>query len=127
MDLLIDIHAWLRWLVLIVVIAMPALGFVRYSRNAPWSTGSDRPFALGAVVVDIEIALGVVLWIGTRAWDSGFFFAVIHPVSMLAAVAALHIGVGRARRVSARSSYLVVAIAYLIALVLVVAGVPWFR
>jgi hypothetical protein len=127
MDLLIDIHSWLRWLVLAVAVAVPVVAYTRYRSGTAWVAGSDRPFALAAVVVDLQVALGIVIWIGERSWSGSAFFAFVHPLAMLAALAAIHVGVGRARREASTRSYLVVAVAFLVGLVLVVAGVPWFR
>ena len=124
MDIIVDIHSWLRWLVLLALISGAGLGFVRNSRGEPWQEGF---FSLAVIVVDVQVLLGIIVWIFNSGWDQGFFFAVLHPLFMLAAVAVAHVGLVRARKRNDPRSNLIVAWGFVISLVLVVMAVPWDR
>ena len=124
MDIIVDSHSWLRWLVLLALIGGAGIGFVRNSRGEPWQEGF---FSLAVIVVDVQVLLGIIVWIFNSGWDQGFFFAVLHPLFMLAAVAVAHVGLVRARKRNDTRSNLIVAWGFVISLVLVVMAVPWDR
>ena len=124
MDTIIDIHSWVRWLVILALVGGAGIGFVRNSRGEPWQEGF---FSLAVIVVDVQVLLGIIIWVFNSGWDAGFFFAVIHPLFMLAAVAVAHIGLVRARKGNNPRSNLIVAWSFVISLVLVVMAVPWDR
>ncbi len=124
MDIIIDIHSWLRWLVLLALIGGAGIGFVRNSRGEPWQAGF---FSLAVIVVDVQVLLGIIIWVFNSGWEAGFFFAVLHPLMMLGALAIAHIGLVRARRLNAPRSNLIIAWSFLGSLVLVVMAVPWDR
>ena len=124
MDIIIDIHSWLRWLVLLALIGGAGIGFVRNSRGEPWQEGF---FSLAVIVIDVQVLLGIIIWVFNSGWDQGFFFAVLHPLMMMAAVAVAHIGLVRARKRNDTRSNLIVAYAFVISFVFVVMAVPWDR
>ena len=129
MDLILDIHSWFRWVVLVALLAVGMIGLVRSMRGEGWIEGSDRPFTLATVMFDLQLALGIVLWVGNSGWDQSFFIKVIHPVGMLLAAGIAHMAVVRARKGAASSAYRVAGLGLLVALVVVAATVPrdaWF-
>jgi len=123
-DIIIDIHSWVRWLVLLALVVGAVLGFVRNGRGEPFQ---DGPYTAAVIVVDVQVLLGIIVWIFNSGWDAGFFFAVLHPLFMLAAVAIAHVGLVRARKVDGPRANLVVAWSFVASLVLVVLAVPWDR
>lgn len=127
MDTLVTIHSLYRWLVLVALVAGGAAGIIANARGRDWDGSADRPYALVAVLVDIQVGLGIVLWLFDRAWEKGVFFAAIHPVTMLLAVGVVHAAVARARKMASQRSHLVAGIGTLVALALVIAGIPWGR
>lgn len=127
MSTLVTVHSLYRWVVLGALLLAAAYGFVRFAQRSGWNAGSDRPVALTAVLLDLQVALGIVLWIGQRTWEGGVYFLAIHPGVMLAGLAVAHVAVARARRRRARASFLIAGVGLLVALALVVAGVPWNR
>lgn len=127
MDTLVTIHSLYRWLVLVALVAGGAAGILANARGRDWDRGADRPYALVAVLVDIQIGLGIVLWLFGRGWEKGLFFAAIHPITMLLAVGVVHAAVARARALASRRSHLVAGVGTLVALALVIAGIPWAR
>lgn len=101
---LLLLHSWLRW----VVLAVALVTLIRTSANrtakAPWSTLDDR-FSLGLVgLADVQLMLGLVFWLGLSpttqvAFAQGVFsqstltfFALVHPIAMIAATLWLHVG-----------------------------------
>ncbi len=127
MSTLVTVHSLYRWVVLGALLLAATYGFIRFAQRRGWDAGSDRPFALTAVLFDLQLALGIVVWIGRRTWEGGVYFLAIHPGVMLAGLAVAHVAVARARRRGARASYLIAAVGLLVALALVVGGVPWNR
>lgn len=127
METLAVVHSVVRWLVLAALVAVAGIAFSRQRAGAAWAEGSDRPFALTTVLFDIQVALGIVLWIGTQAWADNLFIGVIHPLGMLASAGILHASVGRARAAASSASYRTILLGFAIGLVLVLLVIPWNR
>ena len=129
MDFLVDIHSWYRWVVLAVLAAVGVGGLMRGRQGATWSKDSDRPFTLATILFDLQLAIGIVLWIGNKGWDQDFFIKVIHPVGMLLAAGIAHMALVRARKSDASRAYATAGAGLLVALAVVAALVPrnaWF-
>lgn len=124
MDFLIDIHSWYRWVVLVALAAVGALGVIRARQGAEWGAGSDRPFSLATVLFDLQLAIGIVLWIGNEGWNADFFIKVIHPLGMLIAAGVAHMGLVRARKGDPGRAYMTAGVGLLVALVIVAATIP---
>ncbi len=123
-DLLVSIHSWLRWVVLGALLLGGAYALLQAPRPVPFRRA---PFTLMMAVVDVQVALGIGLYLLNDGWRQGFFIARIHPAVMLAAAVALHIGAVRARRRGGREAWRVIGVSFLLALVLVILGIPWQR
>lgn len=121
-DLLADIHSVLRWVVLLAIAGGGSYALLQAPRGVPFRRA---PFAAAAVIVDIQVAIGVAIYLIDGAWNSGAFFAVIHPVVMLAALGLIHVGVARSRAREGGDAYRVVGAAFLFAFILVALAVPW--
>ena len=106
MDVLVTIHSVFRWVVLAALVGAAIYGVVRALRRDPWSPGSARPFAIATVVLDIQVLIGIVLWILSQGWEANPFLAIIHPVVMLLAVGVAHVAVRRSRANGARAARL---------------------
>lgn len=127
METLVTIHSLYRWFVLLVVVATVVNGWRRYRADVAWGEGSDRPYALAAVLFDLQIALGLILYFGRQAWTDNLFIAAIHPIGMLIAVALFHIGVARARTQAGARSHRTAAVFALLSLVVLMLAIPWSR
>jgi hypothetical protein len=127
-DTLVTIHSLLRWLVLVALLAGAIVAFAGARR--PGEAFARPVFSGVAIVVDLQVTLGVILWIFNEGWNQNFFIAVIHPVFMLVALGVMHMAIARGRRVAETDhagGNRIVGIGMVIALVLVVAAVPWER
>lgn len=95
MDALFTAHRWLGYAVLLVALVCAFLAFSRAKDSREFSAA---PFSLAAVLIDIQVLLGLVIYAGQQAWERGPMIAYVHPALMLLALAAAHMAVGRARR-----------------------------
>ena len=126
MDVLVTIHSVFRWVVLAALAGAAIYGVVRALRRDPWSPGSARPFAIATVVLDIQVLIGIVLWILSQGWEANPFLAIIHPVVMLLAVGVAHVAVRRSRaNGAAPPAYWIGGLGLLGTLALVLAAIPW--
>ena len=85
-----------------------------------------RAASLYIIVLDLQVLVGIVLWIG-KGWYAmpGTFFRAEHPATMLLAMIAAHVGLVMAKRQrlpigAARA----VAIGVVVSFVLVLVGIP---
>ncbi len=124
METLVTIHSWVRWLVLLALLAGAVTGIYRYRIRAGFEPSL---FQIAAMTVDIQVAIGIVIWIVDDGWSETFFFKVLHPAFMLAALAVAHIGLAVGKRRNDVRSNVLAGGSSLLALVLVVMGIPWDR
>jgi hypothetical protein len=124
LEALVTVHSWVRWLVLLALLTGVIVGALRYRRRTTWDGGI---FQVGVMTIDIQVAIGIVIWIGDKAWSETFFFKVLHPVLMLSALAVAHAGFALAKRRSDHRANLLVAESFLVSLVLIVLAIPWDR
>lgn len=143
MDTLVVVHSVLRWVVLAALLGLGAWGLVQ----APKAVRFDpRPFSFGAVIVDIQVLIGIVLYAGNgwydvpdaASWTNRVLIPYIHPLAMLAALGVVHAALSRARRrdaaaetggdvTGARDAYRAVGVGYLFSLIVIVLAIPWVR
>ena len=124
MQQLVTIHSWTRWLLLVAMVAGIVLGLMRYRKGGAWS---PHYYQLMVMVIDIQVAIGAVIWIFYDGWKRGFFFGVLHPVSMLLALGVAHVGFAVAKRREDVRSWLIVTLASAASLILIITAIPWDR
>ena len=124
MQTLVTIHSWVRWLVLAALIGGIVFGMMRYRARQEWS---PHFYSLMVMVVDVQVTIGIVIWLFYDGWNRGFFFSVLHPIAMLLALGVAHMGMAIARRRNEVRSWLLMAGASFVSLVLVVGAIPWDR
>lgn len=124
MDTLVTVHSWVRWLVLAALLAGAIMGFYRYRARSDFE---PSVFQIAVMTVDIQVTIGIVIWIFDDGWSETFFFKVLHPAFMLLALAVAHIGLVLAKRRNDARSNLLAGSSALVALVLIVMGIPWDR
>jgi hypothetical protein len=136
------VHNILRWLVLIVGVVAVVRAFIGWFGKREWTDLDDR-LGLGFTIsIDLQFLLGLLLYFflspittsafasfGAAMADSATrYFLVEHSVLMLIAIVAAHIGRSRAKKQETDvGKHRTSAIFYTIALLLILAAIPWFR
>lgn len=108
------------WMYLTVAAVLVAIGFSFQKEMTPTS---ERVYRLTTVVVDIQVALGIVLWLFDSGWSLGLMQGWIHPIVGLAALGVLHVFVGKAREADPADANKVVRIGIWLATILVVGAI----
>lgn len=124
MDILIEAHSGLRWLVLGALIAVIVVGFLR---SGTPDSPDDRWLSWVMILFDVQVTIGLILYLFNQGWEQGGFIAVFHPLAMLAALGAFHVGIAQGRRLGGGAGWRRTALLTLASLVLVIAGIPWHR
>jgi cytochrome bd-type quinol oxidase subunit 2 len=122
---LVEAHSGLRWLVVVAGVAaviVPLLAIASPSRLLRWVRST---VALYAILVTVQVLIGVVLWISQGRWDSAnVFLSWIHPVAMLVGTGLAHAGLARARRGEGAEVARAGAVFSVLSLVVITAAVP---
>ncbi len=140
--ILLGLHNITRWLVLIVGILAVVRAFMGWSGKRPW-TGLDNSAGLFFTIsMDVQLLLGLLLYgvfspITTGAFaDFGAamsnpdarFWLVEHIFMMVLAVILAHVGRSLAKKAPTDvAKHKRAAIFFTLALIVVLAGIPWFR
>jgi hypothetical protein len=140
--ILLGLHNITRWLVLIVGILAIVRAFMGWSGKRPW-TGLDNSAGLFFTIsMDVQLLLGLLLYgvfspITTGAFaDFGAamsnpdarFWLVEHIFMMVLAVILAHVGRSLAKKAPTHvAKHKRAAIFFTLALIVVLAGIPWFR
>lgn len=94
-DTLTTVHTWAGYVVFAIVLIAGGIGLSRSKSGREFEAGV---FSFAMILLDLQVTLGIVLYVVARGWDLGSTFAYVHPAIMLLALAIGHAGLGRARR-----------------------------
>lgn len=135
-------HNGFRWLVLIALVVSVSLAISGWAGKRNWNKADHLSGLITVIVMDIQFLLGIILYAFvspvTKAAFSDFgaamknsdlrFYAVEHFLLMLIALALVHIGRVKSKKVTAPwKKYRTASVFYGIALLLILVGIPWDR
>lgn len=136
-NFLLSTHSYTRWLVLLAAILAIVLPFV----NKTLSSKSKLPGLALMISCDIQLLLGLTLYfiyspLGMKAFESGMStvmktammrkIAVEHLILMIVAITLVHIGYSKVKRATDAAQVSKTSLTFFgIALVLMLAGIPW--
>ncbi|MFZ5825689.1 MAG: hypothetical protein ACOY94_15440 [Bacillota bacterium] len=124
MEILVMTHALWRWLVLLAaVLAVAGAAVARRGAAPGWA---NRTGLIYTISLDVQVLIGLIIWLMGRWWQGDPFYAYIHPLLMLLAVGVAHMGRRREKRRQAGQPVGGELFAYAGSLVLVMLGVPWY-
>ncbi|HEX6301258.1 MAG TPA: hypothetical protein VF148_12395 [Acidimicrobiia bacterium] len=118
-EFFLNAHVWWQYVVLVAVVVSLVFAF----RTPMMESTAETVYRLTVVAVDIQVALGIVIWLSNSGWSLGFLRGWLHPILGLAALGVLHAFVGRARRGDPELANRTVRTGLLIAIVLIVANI----
>jgi len=139
---MLHLHAILRWIVLIVALwAIIKMASGRKGGKA-FTPSDKRPALFFLIVMDLQLLIGLYLYFSSPVWgfaslknnDMGVvmhdkalrFFAVEHLLGMLISVILVHIGYAATKKaVSDQKKFNKAFWCFLIALILILATIPW--
>lgn len=123
------LHSIWRWVVVVVAAVAVAKALIGWLGRQPFGSLDDRLGMAYTITLDIQVLLGLILYILERRWSlPDPFFAYIHPLVMIIALALAHIGRRRSRTAdSDEARHRAATLFYAISLLLIVAAVPWNR
>jgi len=139
---LLHTHNLFRWLVLAVALLAIVLAFSGWFGKRNWKKIDNISGLLFTMFVDIQLVVGLILYAFvspiTRSAFADFgaamknevlrFYAIEHFVMMLIALILVHIGRSKSKKaVVVNKKHRSAAIFYTIALVIILAGIPWDR
>ena len=134
MEILIHSHSGLRWILLLMLIASIFYAYRAKSKpHIPNRKKVNIPLYT-MILFGLQFILGLILFFtsGKVSFGSGVmkdsllrFFTVEHSLIMLIALVLVHIGYIRSTKLDYVSAQRSIFIYYLIALILVLAGIPW--
>lgn len=124
-SIVLQAHSGWRYLVILVVVLAIAKSLYSLLSGGRWSKVDQTLGMLTPIMFDIQVLLGLVVWIMGSYWSVGNPTAAWeHPVTMLLAAAAAHIAWTRAKKASVdRAKFQSTAYGYLVAALLLAVGV----
>jgi low temperature requirement protein LtrA len=133
------LHSIGRWIVLVLLVIAIFNSLVAGKR--PWIRSDARTGTFLVIFADLMLLVGLAQWYWGKGYnyirDSGMsavmkgeplqrFFAIEHLVGMLIAIIFIHIGKAQARKaISDKAKHRRTVIFYLIALIIILAMIPW--
>jgi cytochrome c553 len=138
-DITLLLHSWLRWAVLGLLVAVVVRSAIGVRGARAWSPADEGTHVAAVASVDLQLLVGLVLYVFLSPITSAFFgapgasmrettlrfFGVEHLTSMLLGVVALHVGRARSKRGPAAQRQKTVLRWTTAALVCVLVGIPW--
>lgn len=136
------LHNLLRWAVLALGLWAVLRAVLGWARASAWSPLDRKAGLFFTIALDIQILLGLLLYFAfsplARAALADFgaamasvdlrFFALDHPLEMLAAVVLAHLGSALSRKASQdKARHRRAAIFYTLSLAAVLLAIPWSR
>jgi hypothetical protein len=129
-EFLVTLHSFWRWAVLIAAVVALVGAIGGWMGALPPAIAARRAAVFYTIALDIQVLVGLILWIGKGWYAIPGFYRLEHPLTMLLALVVAHAGQILARRSLAGRSTdptaapRTVAIATAVSLILVVVGIP---
>jgi hypothetical protein len=138
----LHLHNTLRWLILLSLVITLVKYVSGWLGNQPWKKTDNILGIVFTLLMDIQLLAGLVLYFflspvtklamsdfGAAMKDPGLrFYAVEHFSMMLIAVVLVHIGRAKSKKAKTDSAkFKTATIFFLIALVVILAAIPWSR
>lgn len=134
----LTLHNYLRWAVLIVALVAVFMAWAGAASRGRWTPAQVNVGRVLTGLFDLQVLVGFVLYLflspitkaafanmGAAMKDTPVrFFVAEHLVGMIVAAVLFHIGASRAKR---KDSPMQAAIFYTLAIVAVLASIPWGR
>jgi len=139
---LLHAHNGFRWLVLLLLVLTLVLAFSGWAQKREWKKFDQISNLLLMIFMDIQFLIGLILYVFlspmTQAAFNDFgaamandilrFYAVEHILMMVIALVLVHIGRRRTKRdVAPWKKHRSAAIFYTIAVLVILAAIPWDR
>jgi len=139
-NFVLSLHNIIRWVVLIVaILALIRMYFGGWGGRKAFSRADDRASLLFVTMLDIQLLVGIILYVflspttmallsgdGSMAAPMTRYFGAEHAALMLISVIVAHVGRAQAKKAAdARGKFRRTAIWFTVALVLLLAGIPW--
>ena len=139
---LLGLHNLNRWIILIVGLYVTLRAFQGWMGKQEWKDSDKRSNLIFTIAMDTQFLLGLILYIflspltkvafqdfGAAMGEATLrFFAIEHTLIMVVALIAAHIGYAGIKRYELPGPrFRNLAIFYTLAMLLILAGIPWFR
>lgn len=133
------IHSWLRYVVLLLGLALVLAAFGGLRTRSNWQPNHERLHKIFLAVLDVQLLLGIALYfflspvtaaaranMAVAMKDAQLrFFGVEHITTMLIAVVLAHVGRVRSKRKEGPQRYRSVLITQIVWIVLTLISIPW--
>jgi hypothetical protein len=133
--ILIDLHSINRWLILFMGLYALFLTGRGWFGKQPWTASAGKASKYFLILLDIQLLLGLVLYVVFLSRQGGFayvfgnpasrFFLMEHSVMMILAIALAHLGYYLAGKAASQGKFKRLSIFYAIAFVLILVAIPW--
>jgi len=139
---LLVLHNLMRWMVLILGIYALYTAFGGRFQKKNWTEAEKKAGLFFSISLDTQVAIGVILYLFFSPLTHQFmfnfkeaakstelqFFGIEHTLSMLAALALLHIGNALVEKTTNhKEKYKIASMFYAISFLVILAGIPWER
>jgi hypothetical protein len=142
--LTLSLHNLLRWIVLILGIVAAVRAWIGWLGKKEWTETDRKLGSFFGIAFDTQLLLGLLLYfVFGSPWTAAIlsgdfstamqvtemrFFSVEHTFMMILALVFAHLGSMLAKKAQeATAKYRAAAIWFTLALLLILAAIPWFR
>lgn len=134
------IHSWVRWIVLVFAVLAVAGALMNLVRKAPWSAANDKAAKFLTITADIQLLLGILLFVFGPRWFSQFlsgpgaamsnrmirYWSIEHGFGMIVAIILIHVGrVLIRKRSDGFAKNRVALITFGLSLLIMIGTTPW--
>ena len=140
MNILVILHSWLRWILLILLLASIVKSYSGLSSKKALTAGDRKTWLFTMISAHTTLLIGLILlFVGTYGIAKGVpegisvmknstyrFFWVEHPLMMIIAIVFITIARGQAKKsIPDTVKYKKAFWFFIIALLLILASIPW--
>jgi len=134
------VHSWLRWLVLLAAVVAVARAFTGRSGHKLWSAADERWLRVFTISLDVQFLFGLILYVGVSPIMGIAFrnlsdamrqpslriFVVEHPIGMIAAIVLAHVGLSKVRKAAtAHAKHQTALLFVALSLIVILISIPW--